>query len=324
MKIGIPYDEIAKHLRKDASLEEKEQLRLWIASSNENRKLYKHILKTWRFQDALAFHPKKDEAWRQLEYQLNLQDATKGRRIFLRRALQFAAVILVFMGIGLLFQPNDFLFGDKMLALKTLEEQKTILLADGTEVFLNRNSELSYPETFDGDMRQVILMGEAFFKVARNTEKPFIIKTTQTQTKILGTSFNLRAYAHESSEILSVVTGKVAFSSLKSNAEVILTPKQEGAYSFEDNKMSKHVFQDPNVMAWLDKVFVFSDQSFMSIVGSLSRAYGVSIEIQNSNLAQEHLTTSFNALSLDDVLSILSQTIDFEYSTVDSEKIIIK
>jgi len=197
-------------------------------------------------------------------------------------------------------------------------------LADGTEVFLNRNSELSYPESFDGDKRQVILKGEAFFKVARNPEKPFIIKTAQTKTKILGTSFNLRAYAYESSETLSVVTGKVAFSSLRGKAEVILTPKQVGAYSLDDGKMSKQALKDPNVMAWLDKVFVFNDQSLESIVRSLSRAYGVSIEIQNSSLAKEHLSTSFNALSLDDVLSILSQTLDFEYSRVDSENIIIK
>jgi len=324
MKTGIPYDDIAKHLRKDASPEEREQLRLWIAESEENRKLYKQILKTWKLQDALAFHPKKEEAWRQLEHKLDLQDVAKGRRIFLRRTMQFAAVILVLLGIGILFQPTDFLFGEKMLALHTTTEQQSVVLADGTEVFLNRNSDLTYPVSFDGDKRQVILKGEAFFKVARNPEKPFIIKTAQTKTKILGTSFNLRAYAYESSETLSVVTGKVAFSSLRGKAEVILTPKQVGAYSLDDGKMSKQALKDPNVMAWLDKVFVFNDQSLESIVRSLSRAYGVSIEIQNSSLAKEHLSTSFNALSLDDVLSILSQTLDFEYSRVDSENIIIK
>ena len=324
MKTEIPYDKIAKQLKKDASEAEKESVRLWIESSDENRKLYKQILKSWRLQEALAFQPKKDEAWFKLKNNLNWTETSKGRRVFFRRALQISAILIILLGIGLLLKPTEFLFGEKMLAIKTLEEQKMVLLADGTEIFLNRNSELSYPEVFDGDNRQVILKGEAFFKVARNPDKPFIIATEETQTQVLGTSFNLRAYANESLETLTVTTGKVAFSSLNTDKKVILKPNQVGSYSLKSRIMSKQELADPNYMAWMNKIFVFNNQTLQSIVLSLSNAYGKPIEIRNKSLAKEHLTTSFNAMELDDVLLILSQTLDFEYSLVDSEKIIIK
>ena len=320
----IPYDKITKQLRKDASEAETESVRLWIESSDENRKLYKQILKSWRLQEAMAFQPKKDEAWFKLKNDLSWSESSKGRRVFLRRAMQFSAILIILLAIGLLLKPTGFLWGEKMLAIKTLEEQKTILLADGTEVILNRNSELSYPEAFNGEKREVVLKGEAFFKVSHNLEKPFIIKTEETQTQVLGTSFNLRAYAHEFSETVTVTTGRVAFSSLKTNEKAILEPNQEGHYSLKNKKMEKQNLKDPNYMAWMNKIFVFNNQTLKSIVFSLSNAYGKPIEIKNVRLANEHLSTSFNGMELDDVLTILSQTLDFEYSSIASEKIIIK
>jgi len=77
-------------------------------------------------------------------------------------------------------------------------------------------------------------------------------------------------------------------------------------------------------MAWMNKIFVFNNQTLQSIVLSLSNAYGKPIEIRNKSLAKEYLTTSFNAMELDDVLQILSQTLDFKYTSIDSERIIIK
>lgn len=324
MKNEIPYDKIAKQLRKDASEAEKESVRLWLESSDENRMLYKQILKSWRLQEALAFQPKSDEAWFKLKKELNWTESSKGRRVFFRKALRISAILIILLGIGLLLKPTDFLFDEKMLTLKTLEERKNVLLADGTRVFLNRNSELSYPEVFDKDNRQVILKGEAFFKVSRNPEKPFIITTEETQTEVLGTSFNLRAYSNESIETLTVTTGKVAFSSLNFDKKVVLKPKQVGSYSLESRIMRKQDLTDPNYMAWMNKIFVFNNQSLQSIIQCLSNAYGKPIEIKNEHLAKEHLTTSFNAMELDDVLTILSQTLDFKYTSIDSEKIIIK
>ncbi len=324
MKTEIPYNNIVKQLRKDASEEEMESVRLWIEESEDHRKLYKQMLKTWKLQDAFAFKPKKEEAWHKLDQHLVWKDVKQDRRIFLRRALQACAILIVILGIGFLLKPTGFIFGEKMLTFKTTNEQKTILLADGTEVFLNRNSKLSYPEVFNGEKRQVRITGEAFFKVARNLQKPFIIKTKKTQTQVLGTSFNLRAYAHEPSEVLTVTTGKVVFSSLSNKQSVILTPNQVGTYLRQDANINKHQLSDPNYMAWMTKIFVFDNQTLQSIVASLSSAYGTTIEINNERLAKEHLTTSFNVMKLDEVLIILSQTLGFEYNIAENEKIIIK
>ncbi|MFA8436567.1 MAG: FecR family protein [Marinifilaceae bacterium] len=325
MKAEIPYDQIAKSLREEASQEEKEQLQQWIESSEVNRELYKRILKTWKFQHAFAFHPHKEKAWSKLESQMALSAEDRGRRVFLRRALQLAAVLVLAIGLWTLFQPTGIFFGEKMLAFRTAaDQQQSILLADGTEVFLNRGSELRYPEAFKGEKRRVLLKGEAFFKVARNPEKPFLIETKHTRTRVLGTSFNLRAYEGEGVETLSVKTGKVAFSSRKGKEKVILTPNQVGQLTLKEQELSKHELKNPNYMAWRTKVFVFSDQSLREIVASLSHAYGVSIEIRNPNLDKERLTTSFKQLELGDVLEILSQTLGFEYSSAGKKKIIIK
>jgi len=191
-------------------------------------------------------------------------------------------------------------------------------------VFLNRHSKLFYPDTFSGNQRNVELHGEAFFKVKRNAQKPFIITTEQTQTKVLGTSFNLRAYAREFSDKLSVTTGKVAFTALKKSNQVILEPNQVGVFYHKSKKMEKMIEVDPNYLSWKTKTFVFDNASLESVVTCLNNAYGIHIEIQNYVLSQEHLTTSFEDLELDDILTILSQTLDFKYHVVDEETIIIK
>ena len=324
MKAETPYNEIAKLLKKDASVEEKDMVRLWIEASDENRNLFKKILKSWRLQNALTLTVNKDDAWLKVKNELVWTDKSKDRRIIFRRALQISAVVIIALGIGFLLQPSGMFWGEKMLVCETQNEQKSILLADGTEVFLNRHSKLFYPDTFSGNQRNVELHGEAFFKVKRNAQKPFIITTEQTQTKVLGTSFNLRAYAREFSDKLSVTTGKVAFTALKKSNQVILEPNQVGVFYHKSKKMEKMIEVDPNYLSWKTKTFVFDNASLESVVTCLNNAYGIHIEIQNYVLSQEHLTTSFEDLELDDILTILSQTLDFKYHVVDEETIIIK
>lgn len=323
MKEDIPYDKIVKQIQKKASVEETEDLKVWLQQDENHKALYKKILKTWKIQKALHYKVNQDKAWIKLEDQLSLKSKSTLKVSYLRPIFQIAAVLILIIGLSFLFQDRINVWTENNLTLLAVNEQRTLILADGTEVFLNQNSELIYPEQFDEDVRKVRLKGEAFFKVKPNPNKPFYIETENSKTKVLGTSFNLRAYEHELLNKLTVTTGKVSFSSIDQQQEVILTPNQAGLLLVEKNELQKQAFIDPNYKAWLDKRFVFDNKSLEQVITTLNSAYSINIKIQDKHLPKEHLSTKFSALSVKEVLDLLVETIGFDYKTDDYQNIII-
>lgn len=324
MKKKTPYTEIAKRFNRDASPKEMEKVRVWVDDSMENRRKYKMLLKIWKLNKAFSFDVDNEKAWKRLSKQIS-QQHKKGGRIqqkALRVFLRCAAALLLLFAIGYIYKQNNDSV-EKLVTIESGEQQCDVLLADGTKVHLNTHSTFSYPKVFSGNKRKVKLCGEAFFKVARNEQKPFIITTSQTQTRVLGTSFNLRAYQEETEETLVVATGKVSFSSLKNKEKVILLANQKGVYSLKKGSVHKRRLEDPNYKAWYNKVFTFDDQTLASIVTCLNQVYGVHLEIKDGQLAQERLSVSFEKRSLNEIMEILSATLDFNYVSV-SGKIIIQ
>jgi transmembrane sensor len=181
-------------------------------------------------------------------------------------------------------------------------------LSDGSTVWLNQNSSLQYPEAFGEDQRTVILTGEAFFEVAKDATKPFIIKTEFTETKVLGTSFNLRAYPGETETAVSVATGQVSFVNLKGADPVILNPGSEGVYDKNAGSLSS-MKQETNVLAWKTKQLSFDDTPFAKVEVDLERCYGIDIQVENEAIAKCRVNNAFEGRSLEDVLTVIGATI---------------
>lgn len=154
-----------------------------------------------------------------------------------------------------------------------------VILCDGTKVWLNANSRLIYPTVFVGNERVVYLEGEAYFKVTSNKQKPFVVKTSSIQTRVLGTEFNIRSYSPENSHVV-LVSGKVEIRNTKGGAYTAITPGEDAHLQADGNFILTEVNLDSYIY-WKDGYFYFDDVTLLDIMQNLGRWYNVSIEFRN-------------------------------------------
>jgi ferric-dicitrate binding protein FerR (iron transport regulator) len=213
----------------------------------------------------------------------------------------------------------------------TLKGQKSHLtLSDGTKVWLNADSKLLYPESFSGNTRDVKLIGEAFFDVSHNKEKPFIIHTRDMNIKVLGTKFNVKAYPTEIISEAALINGSIEVHFTKrQNQKLILKPNEKILVVNPDLKTTNPISAKPIIhldiiaydksdssiveTAWTRGRLVFKSQSFEEIIIILSRQFDVSIEIDKKEMLNKTFTASFENETIDDILSLFKMSYQFEY-----------
>ena len=163
----------------------------------------------------------------------------------------------------------------------------SLVLEDGTQVWLNAESELRYPIHFMGKERVVYLKGEAYFNVVKNSDAAFLVQVDEFTVKVYGTEFNVNAY--EADRVETVLTqGSVSMRC--GDEEVMLKPNQKGAYFKSDGAMR---VEDVNVLsyvAWKNGDFIFKDESLESIMNKLARWYDVDVFYQNKEVKEIRLS----------------------------------
>lgn len=158
-------------------------------------------------------------------------------------------------------------------------ESFKVVLCDGTEVWLNANSNFVYPTAFVGNERVVTLEGEAYFKVAKDAKRPFIVKTPNIQTRVLGTEFNIRSYTSDDTHVV-LINGKVEVSNAQGGAYTRLYPGEDAHLQSDGNFVLTEVDLDAYVY-WKDGYFYFDDMALKDIMQNLGRWYNVNIEFRN-------------------------------------------
>ena len=207
--------------------------------------------------------------------------------------------------------------GVTMLTYETRAGQKsTITLADGSTVRLNSQSKLSYPETFRHDAREVRLEGEAFFEVKKNKRKPFIVKSGNVVTTVLGTSFNVNSYP-AGKVAVTVATGKVkvAFdTSTPQENSVLLTPNQQAIAN--NNSIEKNNVTPGQYLAWIDNKLLFEEAPISEVVQILERWYGTHITLKNEKIGHCLLSAEFKNKSLAEIFQLIKlgkQDLQYEF-----------
>lgn len=162
-------------------------------------------------------------------------------------------------------------------------KQSKIVLADHTEVWLNAGSRLVYPTVFGGGMRKVQLQGEAFFKVSKDKSNPFIVETNNSNIKVLGTSFNVKAYPDEKIEETVLVEGSVSLKQGKTifGKDILLKPEQRVVVDGTDNSYTISKINVRDYTSWIEGVFVFNDEPLPSVLMRISRFYNLEIKWMN-------------------------------------------
>lgn len=150
-----------------------------------------------------------------------------------------------------------------------------LVLADGTQVWLNAASELEYPVRFAGSERRVRLRGEAYFDVSHDARHPFIVETGGLHTRVLGTEFNIQAYGDEAAVHTALVSGRVQVAVDGADSAVELTPGREAVWTRGSTTLATRAVDVANVTAWRHGSFVFDAQDLAVVTRMLSRWYGV-------------------------------------------------
>ena len=237
--------------------------------------------------------------------------ATINKRNNLRRYLSFAAIVIPFIfiiGIGIDLITQFDLFGKaeyKELYIPK-GEVAHVYFQDGTEMYLNADSRIKYPEKFGLTRRKVYLEGEAYFNVTSNKQRPFIVQTAGTEINVLGTSFNVNAYKED--EFISVVLdeGKVIFNTPISDYSIL--PGQHLIYNKKSGRTElQNLSKSTNHSLWKNNILYLEDTPLSEVIQLLERRYNVEFIVKDANALVYTYTLVTKQVSVENVLKELQK-----------------
>ncbi|CAM4061436.1 FecR family protein [Pedobacter westerhofensis] len=278
----------------------------------------------WNRQDTTVEH---DVDWQRI-YDLSVASDPEvtplrsNRRIW----LSVAAMLIGVCALAFWFNPN-----------KNLKDQNTeyvsgkagagkmlvVHLSDGTKVTLNSGSELLYPETFDANKREVYLNGEAYFEVAHNPSKSFLVHSGKVVTSVLGTSFNVMAYPEMSKMSVTVLSGKVAVKNTSSQKLVTLLPKQRASMNIDKDDFDVDSLKDAaEMIAWSKGELTFDNATLEEIALKVGNKFGISVSVLNKEKKQRRITGTFNKQSFIEILNAVTHLTETTYKQTKDDYII--
>jgi transmembrane sensor len=320
---------ITGFLTGNCSNSEREQLKQWIAASGENRKIFESYQKIWILEPAeKTLDINTGKAWKNVEAKLfstyeQTPATTPKRNIqirFVRYISGIAATLLLFVGLAFLLLNKQ---TPELIHYYANENtSEPMILPDNSKVFLNNGTHITFPEKFTGKLRKVSLEGEAFFVVAHDTTKPFILEVGETEIKVLGTSFNVADRANTKTVEVAVVTGKVVFyPAAEPDNKVILSHGELGIFDKTDKYIRKKPLKNNNFLAWKTGVLEFDQTPLTIVLSTLERTYNINIETVRS-ITDLKLTARFSNDTPEDIFKTLSMVFGFEVEQADTTFVI--
>lgn len=242
-----------------------------------------------------------------------------------RRWTVAAAAIALLIIAGVVYQTLLSPFPRQIEVTNDTLDRREIQLADGSTVWLNRNSTLIYSEPFNDEERNVQLEGEAFFEVQSDPDRPFFVHTKAVTTKVLGTSFNVEAYAEQETIEVALVEGsvKVLYAGRDS---VTLRPGQQFSYDQTSGTGSTDTFMADEPYAWKSDVIYFNKASVEEVISKLERWYDVRFEIAQDAVVELELVHRIEVKkrSLDEVLEDINEVVpDYTFERQANDLILI-
>ena len=284
----------------------------------------------WRRFYQLGKFPFEEEnlvvrAERRLGRRLKRENQKKQEVFKLRSVLRYAAAIV---GVMVLAAGLAYWFRNKaeelVVASAAHGQVREMLLPDGTKVWLNQSSVLKYPRAFEGKERHVYLDGEAYFEVARNHEKPFMVKSPAMDVRVLGTSFNIKCRPDNSFAETTLIEGEVEVKDKSDKGRITLLPGQKAVLNRVTGRMQVKQVDPKMEIVWHNDLIPFEKSSIFQIAAALERFYGVKIilspDVDSTNTYSGVLKKKDN---IESVLNSLRNSIPFNYKKVDDNNIFI-
>ncbi|QEM10471.1 FecR family protein [Mucilaginibacter rubeus] len=313
---------LTKYMLNETTPVENETINRWLSENDDNRKYFDHFKLIWNTSRELKIESKLDPETSWVEFKQLAQSRSEASVKIktlnpVNRWLKIAAVWLVILGsAGILytvFKPAK----ANMLTLQSGNVVRKVTLSDGSLITMNKNSVLNYPNRFTGDTREISLKGEAFFDVAHDKSKPFMIHVNDVVVKVVGTSFNIKATG-QNTEVI-VETGVVQV--IQQEIVVKLKPKEKA--SVQGGRLQKGSSQDELYNYYRTQKFVANKTPLWRLVDVLNEAYHANIVIDNKKLANRTITTTFKADSLDNILKTIADTFGGDVKVIKKPHLII-
>jgi len=226
---------------------------------------------------------------------------------------RIAAVLMIGLVLASAWIYATQLAGTEVVVAGT--ESLEIFLEDGSQVVLNRESKIRYRKEFRGGVREIRLAGEAWFDVARDTSRPFVIDAGSALVEVLGTSFNVNAYKENPTVEITVESGVVAVTAKEDmEDQIVLRAGNSGSYNSNSHELLLVPSSNPNNISWLTRDLYFEDTPLREAARLIGKVYHVSLVISNPEMASCPITVTFKDQSLESVLNVLEATLDLQIS----------
>lgn len=308
----IPYHLIMDEMEGKISVADLQELENWKAADPAHLRSYQEIVDIADHAELLSAYQEADPelAWQKFTPSIpeeakivHLHPEKKSHLFFLKWAV---AVLVVISGALLLANQSGWI-GSQTISTAKNERQK-LVLPDGTEIFMNANTTISYHKSGFLKARNIELEeGEAYFNVTHDEKNPFSIKVGDLNVNDLGTSFNLKV---EPKQVVVVVnSGKVSLEKAKDMEKILLAPQDRGTFNKETKEMSFAKNNDLNYRAWHDKILHYEKTPLAEVSDDLNELFGTQIIFQNAALKERTLSAYFKDKTEDEIMNSIAASL---------------
>lgn len=316
---------IANYLTEGLDKNALDELKTWIAASAENQQYFIRQREIWFSavsREAASVYD-KDKAFENFRNRVESQkeiQSTSRRGFSLSALWRYAAVVAIIIAVGCIsYWQGEVNVKDTFADISVeapLGSKTKLYLPDGTLVWLNAGSRMTYSQGFGVDNRKVELEGEGYFEVKRNEKIPFFVKTKDLQLQVLGTKFNFRDYPEDHEVVVSLLEGKVGLNNLlREEKEAVLSPDERAVLNKANGLLTVESVTASNASQWTDGYLFFDEEHLPDIAKELERSYNVKIHIANDSLKTFRFYGNFvrREQNIQEVLEALASTEKMQY-----------
>ena len=316
---------IANYLTEGLDKNALDELKTWIAASAENQQYFIRQREIWFSavsREAASVYD-KDRAFENFRNRVESQkeiQSTSRRGFSLSALWRYAAVVAIIIAVGCIsYWQGEVNVKDTFADISVeapLGSKTKLYLPDGTLVWLNAGSRITYSQGFGVDNRKVELEGEGYFEVKRNEKIPFFVKTKDLQLQVLGTKFNFRDYPEDHEVVVSLLEGKVGLNNLlREEKEAVLSPDERAVLNKANGLLTVESVTASNASQWTDGYLFFDEELLPDIAKELERSYNVKIHIANDSLKTFRFYGNFvrREQNIQEVLEALASTEKMQY-----------
>lgn len=316
-------DEIVllKYIHDEVSDEEREWIECWLKEDETRNEI---VLQLASIDYALYTKKRVEsrnslEAYSKVERHIRLQQTRKWIHRACFVAACFIGVLILSTAISFWMQQSVSIEKQGVTIQANAGMRSSFNLPDGTVVYLNSGSILSYPLPYDKNERVVTLTGEAYFKVAHNQEQPFIVSVAndRMQVKVLGTEFNIQAYSEDYEVQTTLVSGSINIGMKQSNNVIkyqTLSPSEKAVYNLQNQSINITCVNVESEIAWKDGVLIFKDMALPQVLKELSYFYNVKFQVLDPVINSYRFTGTFKNRQLSQILDYLQISSHVGYS----------